>query len=106
VDESAEFVATIDAERWGSGDSGLAAAYRHAKVKAPVRALVVVVPDVLVQDPVQYTVAMLISGRTAWAAAWTASAVRWTCRLPAFRPPRAAARSVASLVGATVRPVR
>ena len=52
VDEAAQYVVTIDAERRGSGDSGLAATVRHAKVEAPVRTLGVVVPDVLVQNPV------------------------------------------------------
>jgi hypothetical protein len=54
VDEAAQYVVTIDAERRGSGDS-VVAGHRHAEVEAPVRPTLVVVRHVLVQDPVEVT---------------------------------------------------
>ena len=54
MNEAAQYVVTIDPERWGSGDS-VVAGHRHAKVKAPVRSVLVAVPDVLPQNPCQVT---------------------------------------------------
>jgi len=54
VDESAHYVATIDAQRRASDDR-VAAGHRHVEVETSVRPVFVVVPDVLVENPVQVT---------------------------------------------------
>ena len=49
VNETTEHVTAADAKRWGSG-SGSVAGQRHAEVESSVRAVLVVVPDVLAEN--------------------------------------------------------
>jgi Cys-tRNA synthase (O-phospho-L-seryl-tRNA:Cys-tRNA synthase) len=56
VDESAQYVATIETERQGSNDR-IVPGHRHAEFEASVRPMLVVVPDVLPQNPCQVTAA-------------------------------------------------
>lgn len=56
VYETAEYVTTIDGERRGSDDR-VVARHRHAEIQSPVRPLLVVVPDIFLQNPCQVTAA-------------------------------------------------